>query len=567
MKLDASLNLTYDTNTYLTTAAAAATYITKVSPVWSSGTFSTPLTATQLVATNGSSQLTTIAYSQTATANSIVQRDSSGNVAATTINTTYINSIDITSQNYYAPTLTVNTIVATDAFNAFVSLPYSMSPSLNTIVQRDGTGDIACHFFYGVGFNCSGLTASQLIATDSGKNFVSLAYSTAASANTIVQRNSGSGITIATLVCTGITCSSINCSTLTASQLVATDASKNFVSIAYDTAATGATIVQRNVGGGIIINTLTSTSISCTGITCSGLTATRLVATDGTKNFISLSYATAATASAMVQRDGSAGITVAAIACTNIVATGTVSVGSTNNASKFNVSDNSGNSILNVSTVASGGYCPIDMDNAKLSVGNLGVSSFVQTDSSGYLTTSKTLSGATFTTSATLSCDLVPGTTNTYKLGSTSSVLNTIYTSYLGFGGATTWDLNMQLQAPNAVFSQARCPAWNTYSNRAMKENILPMRNAVETVKKLRAVEFTWKKGYGDNLDPRTVVDPDGIERTYTYEPKKHMGFIAEEICEVLPYACSFDENGKPTGVDYSKVVPLLVAAIQELLS
>lgn len=571
MKLDASLNLTYDTNTYLTTAAAAATYLTKVSPIWTSGSFSTPLTASSVVVTNASSVLSTVSYSQSSTANSIVQRDSSSGITALDINcrnvvaTGSVTSASLGTVSITCSGLTPSQLVATDAFGVFSSIPYATAATLSTIVQRDAFSGITAAAISCSSINCSGLTATRLVATDGSKNFTSLTYATAATANAMVQRDGSANITVA-----GITSSSINCSGLTASYLVATDASKNFVSVAYDTAATGGTIVQRNVGGGIIINALTSTSISCSGITCSGLTATRLVATDGSKNFVSLTYATAATASAMVQRDASANITVAGITsttigCTSITATGNVSIGGTNNASKFNVSDSVGNAIINVSTVASGGFCPVDMDTAKLSIGNLSTSSFVQTDSSGYLTTSKTLSGATFSTSATLSCHLIPGTTNTYNLGSTSSVMNTIYTSYLGFGGATTWDLNMQLQAPNAVFSQARCPAWNTYSNLAMKENITTITNALETVQNLRAVNFTWRKGFGDNLDPRIGVDSEGNEKIYTYTPKPYMGFIAEEICEVLPFACNFDENNQPNGVDYSKVVPLLVAAVQEL--
>jgi hypothetical protein len=43
-------------------------------------------------------------------------------------------------------------------------------------------------------------------------------------------------------------------------------------------------------------------------------------------------------------------------------------------------------------------------------------------------------------------------------------------------------------------------------------------------------------------------------------------GVIAHELQEVLPYAVQGEKDGKDMqGVDYSKIVPILVKAIQEL--
>jgi hypothetical protein len=54
--------------------------------------------------------------------------------------------------------------------------------------------------------------------------------------------------------------------------------------------------------------------------------------------------------------------------------------------------------------------------------------------------------------------------------------------------------------------------------------------------------------------------------------PIAGQGFIAHELAEVLPYAVhgekdGLDRDGNPSyqGVDYSKIVPSLVKAIQEL--
>ena len=43
-------------------------------------------------------------------------------------------------------------------------------------------------------------------------------------------------------------------------------------------------------------------------------------------------------------------------------------------------------------------------------------------------------------------------------------------------------------------------------------------------------------------------------------------GFVAHELAEVAPYAVSGEKDGEQMqGVDYSKITPLLAAAIQEL--
>jgi hypothetical protein len=88
---------------------------------------------------------------------------------------------------------------------------------------------------------------------------------------------------------------------LTASKVVITDASKNLSTIGYATAATVSTLVERDGSG----------NINVVGLNASGLTASQAVVTDGSKNLASLAYATAATADTIAKRT-SAGCVVAA---------------------------------------------------------------------------------------------------------------------------------------------------------------------------------------------------------------------------------------------------------------
>jgi carbonic anhydrase/acetyltransferase-like protein (isoleucine patch superfamily) len=85
-------------------------------------------------------------------------------------------------------------------------------------------------------------------------------------------------------------------------------------------------------------------------------------------------------------------------------------------------------------------------------------------------------------------------------------------------------------------------------SDYRLKENIKPLNNSINTLLKLKPCKFTWKqdKSYGE-------------------------GFIAHELQEIIPLAVvgkkdELDKDANPIyqGVDASRIVPYLVAAIQE---
>jgi Chaperone of endosialidase len=91
--------------------------------------------------------------------------------------------------------------------------------------------------------------------------------------------------------------------------------------------------------------------------------------------------------------------------------------------------------------------------------------------------------------------------------------------------------------------------SFNTSSDYRLKENVVSMTTGLATVKALKPVTYNWKsdKSAGE-------------------------GFIAHELQAVIPHAVTgekdaVNEDGsiKPQGVDYSKIVVHLVAAIQEL--
>ena len=82
-------------------------------------------------------------------------------------------------------------------------------------------------------------------------------------------------------------------------------------------------------------------------------------------------------------------------------------------------------------------------------------------------------------------------------------------------------------------------------SSRRWKTNITNIPSPLEKIAQLRGVYFDWDEAHGGHHD---------------------VGFIAEEIGEVLPEIVGYEKNGiDATGLDYSKMTPLLVEAVNAM--
>ena len=109
---------------------------------------------------------------------------------------------------------------------------------------------------------------------------------------------------------------------------------------------------------------------------------------------------------------------------------------------------------------------------------------------------------------------------------------------------------------PNGVVgtisTNGSATAYNTSSDYRLKENVVPLTGAVDRVNQLQVHRFNF------------IADPDKIVD----------GFIAHEAQAVVPECVTgtkdeVDEDGNPVyqGIDQSKLVPLLTAALQEALA
>jgi len=113
---------------------------------------------------------------------------------------------------------------------------------------------------------------------------------------------------------------------------------------------------------------------------------------------------------------------------------------------------------------------------------------------------------------------------------------------------------NAEDTAVGNINSTSSATNYVTSSDYRVKENIVPMENAIDRVKQLKPSRFNFI------VEPNKTVD----------------GFIAHEAQEIVPEAVTGekdamreDDSSKiiPQGIDQSKLVPLLCGALQEAIS
>ena len=103
---------------------------------------------------------------------------------------------------------------------------------------------------------------------------------------------------------------------------------------------------------------------------------------------------------------------------------------------------------------------------------------------------------------------------------SNNSFAGSILTSRnFGWSGQTSFDTNMTMQGPNNVTEQAKGTGWNTYSNRRLKQNIVPLDGSVDLLKQLQPVRFWWADGQYDNIPGWTPIEHQGLYPPRTSTP------------------------------------------------
>jgi hypothetical protein len=151
-----------------------------------------------------------------------------------------------------------------------------------------------------------------------------------------------------------------------------------------------------------------------------------------------------------------------------------------------------------------------------------------------------------------VTCGAAPTTTSTgvLRVGNYTSGTTCITTNSITAGTAYHMAFHLNGTVVGGISSSGATTTFSTTSDYRLKENIVPLANALAQI---------------DLLKPK--------QYNFITEPNKTLqGFIAHELAEIVPYAVTgekdaVDEEGniKPQQVDYSKLTGLLVGAVQEL--
>ena len=120
-------------------------------------------------------------------------------------------------------------------------------------------------------------------------------------------------------------------------------------------------------------------------------------------------------------------------------------------------------------------------------------------------------------------------------------------------GGATVISFINGNGAVGSISVSGSATAYNTSSDYRLKTNLEPISNAIERIKQLPVYRFNW------------IADESG---------NKVDGFVAHEAQSIVPEAIlgtkdEVDSDGKPIyqGIDQSKIVPLLTAALKDAIA
>ena len=122
-----------------------------------------------------------------------------------------------------------------------------------------------------------------------------------------------------------------------------------------------------------------------------------------------------------------------------------------------------------------------------------------------------------------------------------------------GFANQTTLDANTRFQGPNNSATAAKCYAWNTYSDQRIKEDVNPLNYGLNEIMQLNPVSY--------NQHDSEVIDGEIILKE-TYKPT--IGLIAQEVYDLIPESVGVGNDTELWGLDYDKIVPVLIKAIQE---
>ena len=398
------------------------------------------------------------------------------------------------------------------------------------------------------------IAANAIVA---GKIAVGAVVANSIAANAIIaEKIAANAITAEKITANAITAEKINANAITAEKIAANTITSEKISSEYVYAGS---IVGNQITGGTITGVTVQTLNTGTGSVELNSSNRAIQFRDGSNNVFMnmfpgsvgggdpagfyLQYGTAPDANAdnviklannqfMFMAGGGNGSSVSAYA-------NNMGINATGSSSSINIESNGVGSTLSLFGTAS-----VTITSATVNVSSsLRVSSIIFGGSSIYS------NGATSLTSWQSASDfsaMAGGAVYSVNTG------NALLLSRNGSNGSIAAFYRGSTTVVGTISVTTTATAYNTSSDYRLKENLVPIANAIERVKLLQPYRFNFKS------EPNTTVD----------------GFVAHEVAAVVPEMVTgekdaVDENGEPIyqGIDQSKLVPLLTAALQEAIA
>ena len=229
-----------------------------------------------------------------------------------------------------------------------------------------------------------------------------------------------------------------------------------------------------------------------------------------------------------------------------------------------NTLSNIGNGSLTNSSITIGSTA-ISLGSSATTIA--GLSSVTSTGFTGALTgnastattlaTARAINGVNFDGSAAITITAAAGTLSgaTLASGVTASSLTSVGTlTALTVTGAIT--ANGGIAVTGAITATGNISAYVS-SDKRLKNNIVPIGNALTKLNKIGGYSFDWTDDYIEK-------ESNGKGEDGYFFRKHDIGVIAQELQEILPEAVAEKTDGY-LGVRYEKIIPLLIQSIKEL--
>ena len=105
------------------------------------------------------------------------------------------------------------------------------------------------------------------------------------------------------------------------------------------------------------------------------------------------------------------------------------------------------------------------------------------------------------------------------------------------------WYLLPAPQNKGVYLTYTSTTGWSSFSDETLKENLVPIENALDKINTLRTVTGNY------------IEDPDN----------PHVFLIAQDVQAILPEAVHMNLDHNVLGMNYNEIIPLLTAGIKEL--